>query len=74
MDQRKFCSQCSITARYLGLTFVCLALFKRIFKLFLLLSDKRTIALCPGPGLLVQDSRGQTKGHLSGQGAQSTQA
>lgn len=31
------------------------------FKLFLLLSDKRTIALCPGPGLLLQDSRGQTK-------------
>lgn len=67
MDQRKFCPQCSITARYLGLTFVCLAQFNArqkyssIFKLFLLLFDKRTVALCPGPGLLLQDSRVQTK-------------
>jgi len=63
MDQRKFCSQCSITGRHHGLTSVCLALFKysSIFKLFLLLSDKRTIALCSGPGLLLQDSRVQTE-------------
>lgn len=67
MDQRKFCSQCSIMARYLGLTFVRFAQFNArheyssIFKLFLLLSDKRTIVLCPGPGLLLQDSRVQNK-------------
>lgn len=67
MDQKKFCFECSTRARYLGLTFVCLAQlsarqkYRSIFELLLLLSDKRSPALCPGPGLLLWDSRVQTE-------------
>lgn len=68
MDQKKFCSECNVGARYLGLTSAPLAessarqKYSSSFEILLLLSDKRNVALHPVPSLLLWDSRVQAKG------------